>query len=339
MADNYPEVVDPSKPQVYTQSHEVRPHSGFTSDADLAIAPAMPAPPVHTQTTSSKMFENSLAQTKQSLSPSGVHPLDVACSPGYDPETQRQQIHYQDANGQYNRPQVPGSTYAHYDPSPPSYPGGGGVMLDRPTYTISPEAGTKKSNFWDRLIRLSKSNIGAAWYCLSCIMAVALCIIVLIGCTSPAVSVFGTNALAIKRTKWSSYSGDPLPYDTSYTAVNPSTGRQEVPNFIIFGFSGYCHLFEAGRVNSNRDIFVKSCVRQFAAPLFIPPPTLNSSSSDKDYISIIDVSTANIVRKVVVALIFINMFYCIGTFIATCCGHWNRRDIPSERAFWATGRH
>lgn len=57
------------------------------------------------------------------------------------------------------------------------------------------------------------------------------------------------------------------------------------------------------------------------APFFIPPP-IESGNSTTSFDGIIDITSVNVIRKVVVAMFFIMMFYALGTFVAVCMGYW-----------------
>ncbi|KAK6347396.1 hypothetical protein TWF718_005235 [Orbilia javanica] len=95
----------------------------------------------------------------------------------------------------------------------------------------------------------------------------------------------------------------------------------EKPTYILFGFSGHCNVFEISTRSSSSSLFSKQCERQFVAPFFIPTPT-DTGNGTTTLDGIIDINSVNIIRKVVVALFFVTIFYMLGTFIAVCMGYW-----------------
>lgn len=285
---------------------------GYAPTAPAYVSPASPAPTATTQVASSTVFHNSLFQTKQTLNPSGIHVLDVPYSPGHDLEGQRQHVHHQFSNDQYQRPQAPGEEIL------PAYPSQG--VTENNTIIVVQEP--RKRGTWDRLSDLCKSRVGAVWYCFSSLVAFVLLVLLLVGCASPGTSPFATNLLKLKKTsnRYSSYD-DSILYETDYTALNPSTGRVEKPNYILFGFSGHCNVFEVSTRSSSSALFSRQCERQFVAPFFLPSPS-DTGNSTTSFDGIIDISSVNLIRKIVVALFFVTMFYLLGTFIAVCMGYW-----------------
>ncbi|KAK6519181.1 hypothetical protein TWF281_003870 [Arthrobotrys megalospora] len=305
MSDKYPY----SYPEAV--QHDFTPGPANSSSIGY-VPPTSPAPTATTQVSSSTVFHNSLFQTKQTLNPSGVHVLDVPYSPDHDPEQQRQHVHHQYGNGQFQRPQAP------TEEALPAYPAN--TVTENNTIIVLQER--PKRGTWDRLMGVCKSRVGAVWYCFSSLVAFVLFILLLVGCASPGTSPFATNLIKLKSTsnRYSSY-GDSISYESSYTARNPSTGRVEKPNFILFGFSGHCNVFEISTRGSSSPLFAKQCDRQFVAPFFIPPP-IDSGNGTTSFEGIIDITSVNIIRKVVVAMFFIMMFYALGTFVAVCMGYW-----------------
>ncbi|KAF3137927.1 hypothetical protein TWF703_004898 [Orbilia oligospora] len=336
---SYPEAVQNDSVPAPTNDMSI----GYAPTAPTYVSPTSPAPTTTTQVSSSTVFHNSLLQTKQTLNPAGVHVLDVPYSPGHDPEEQRQYAHHQSSNGQYQRPQAPGEEIL------PAYPYG---PTENNTIIIVQEP--KKRGTWDRLTDACKSRAGGVWYCFSSLgerllnchsfeiqpldyisdpiltsdhaytylVAFVLLILLLVGCASPGTSSFATNLIKLKNTnsRYSSYY-DNILYETDYTAFNPSTGRAEKPSYILFGFSGHCNVFEVGTRSSGSTLFSRQCERQFVAPFFIPPPADNGNRTTS-IDGIIDISSVNLIRKIVVALFFVIMFYILGTSITVCMGYW-----------------